>query len=258
MTSYKKKSQKTYDLRGKIKVKDRFPRWGRRIARDASFSRKDVRGDRYHRRGELIPPSTRKTAVDLAREFKKYGIIYVMAGAIPVQYYGRERMSRDVDFVVSLDERRAEGLLRILKKSRYNIIYPGSDKVKSPSDLLNLSMVKIRDLETGSLADIILRPSDVGFKFDEESLRRVREVTFNGENIPLPSPEDYIIMKLKARRPGTHDFEDIISTISAQFNSLDWQYLNRRAEEENLTSLLNYYRDAVKRKLERTEGLEEA
>jgi len=114
-------------------------------------------------------------------------------------------------------------------------------------------MVKIRDTETRSLADIILRPSDTGFKFDEDSLRRVRKVILDGEEILLPSPEDYIIMKLKTRRPGTHDFEDIISTLSAQFNSLDWQYLNKRAGEERLTSLLNYYRDAVKRKLERTE-----
>jgi len=201
----------------------------------------------------LIPPSTRKTAVDLVREFKKRGIMYVMAGAIPVQYYGRERLSRDADFVVSLDERGSEGLLKILKKSRYDVIYPKSDKIRSPSDLLGLGIVKIRDVETGSLADIILRPSDTGFKFDEDSLRRVRKVIFDGEEILLPSPEDYIIMKLKTRRPGTHDFEDIISTLSAQFNSLDWQYLNKRAEEERLTSLLNYYRDAVKRKLERTE-----
>ena len=69
----------------------------------------------------------------------------------------------------------------------------------------------------------------------------------------IPSPEDYIIMKLKVRRPATHDFEDIISTLSAQFHNLDWEYMNKRAEEENLTSLLNYYRDAVKRKLKRVE-----
>ena len=252
MTSYKKKPQKTYDSRRKIRVKARPLKWGQSISKDVAPNKGDNRKDRYSRRGELIPPSTRKTAVDLVREFKKHGIMYVMAEAIPVQYYGRERLSRDADFVVSLDERGSEGLLKILKKSRYNIIYPKSDKIKS-RNLLNLGMVKIRDMETGSLADIILRPSDTGFKFDEDSLRRVRKVIFDGEEILLPSPEDYIIMKLKTRRPGTYDFEDIISTLSAQFNSLDWQYLNKRAEEERLTSLLNYYRDAVKRKLERTE-----
>ena len=45
-----------------------------------------------------------------------------------------------------------------------SVIYPKSDKIKS-RNLLNLGMVKIRDVETGSLAGIILRPSDTGFKF---------------------------------------------------------------------------------------------
>jgi len=39
-------------------------------------------------RGELIPASTRKTAIDLVREFRRRGLKYVLAGAIPVQYSG--------------------------------------------------------------------------------------------------------------------------------------------------------------------------
>ena len=206
-------------------------------------------------RGELIPASTRKTAIDLVREFRRRGLKYVLAGAIPVQYYGRERFSRDVDIVVSLDERGAESLFEILKKDRYTLIYPMKHEreVKSPRDLLELGLVKIRDRETGSLADLILHPSEAGFKFDPESERRMRTVILNGEKVLIPSPEDYLIMKLKSRRPGTHDFEDIISTLSAQFDNLDWNYLNRRAEEERLTSLLNHYKEAVKRKMGRRE-----
>jgi predicted nucleotidyltransferase len=205
------------------------------------------------KRGELIPPSTRKTAIDMVREFRRYGIKYVVAGAIPVQYYGRERLSRDVDFVLSIDRTGAEGLFKILKKKRYKIITPKPDEISSPSSLLSIGVIKLRDEETGSLADIILRSAETGFHFDEEALRRVRRVTFDGEDILIPSPEDYLIMKLKTRRPGTHDFEDIMSTLTAQFRTLDWEYLKRRAREENLTSLLNYYRDAVKWKLERHE-----
>ena len=177
----------------------------------------------------------------------------MLAGAVPVQYYGRERFSRDVDIVLSLDEEGAKNLFNILMKDRYRLIYPlrHEREISSPSDLLNLGMIKIRDVETQSIADIILRPSEAGFRFDEESERRMRTVTLNGEQVLIPSPEDYLIMKLKSRRPGTHDFEDIISTLTSQYNSLDWEYLNRRAEEENLTSLLNYYKEAVKRKMER-------
>ena len=56
-------------------------------------------------------------------------------------------------------------------------------------------------------------------------------------------------MKLKARRPGTHDFEDIVSTLTVQFDSLDWNYLDSRAEEENVKGLLDYYKGAVEKGL---------
>ena len=204
-------------------------------------------------RGELIPPSTRKTAINLIREFEKRGLKYVVAGALPVQFYGRERFSRDVDIVVSLDERGAESLLRILKSGRYAVLYPleHEQALDSARDLAKVGLIKVRDTETRSLIDIILRPSEVGFRFDSEAEARARTVALNGEQILIPSPEDYLIMKLRSRRPSTHDFEDIVSTLSTQLSNLDWTYLERRAEEEKLTSLLNHYREAVERKIKR-------
>ena len=206
-------------------------------------------------KGELIPASARKTAINFVREFRKCGIKYVLAGAFPVQFYGRERYSRDVDIVVSIDEKGAENLFKLLKSSKYALVYSleYEHRISSAMDLLDLRLIKVRDMETRSLVDIILRPSEVGFDFDSESEERVRIVALNGEEVPIPSPEDYIIMKLKSRRPSTHDFEDIISTLSTQFNVLDWSYLGRRAEEENLTSLLNHYKESVERKMKRGE-----
>ena len=206
-------------------------------------------------KGELIPASTRKTAIDLVRELKKRGVKYVLAGALPVQFYGRERLSRDIDIVVSLDERGTENLFELLKSDRYTVLYPleHEQEINSPSDLMRLGLLKVRDTKTRSLVDIILRSTEVGFKFNGEPEDRRRTVVLNGEQILIPSPEDYLIMKLKSRRPGTHDFEDIISTLSTQFNILDWAYLQRRAEEEKLTSLLNHYKEAVERKMKRAE-----
>jgi len=206
-------------------------------------------------KGELIPASTRKTAINLVRELKKRGVKYVLAGALPVQFYGRERLSRDVDIVVSLDERGAESLFELLKSDRYTVLYPlrHEQEINSPSDLMRLGLLKVRDAKTQSLVDVLLRPTEVGFKFGDEPEERARTVVLNGEQILIPSPEDYLIMKLKSRRPGTHDFEDIISTLSTQFNVLDWAYLQRRAKEEKLTSLLNHYKEAVESKMKKAE-----
>lgn len=252
MTRYGRESKRTYDVESRSRSKPftSLRRFASKVSDPTRCSGKtEPRALSY--RGELIPPSTRKTAVDLVRKFKKYGIKHVLAGAFPVQFYGRERFSRDVDIVMALDERGAENLFELLKSGRYTVLYPleHEQKITGPKDLLELGLVKVRDTETQSLVDMVLHPGEVGFKFDNESERRIRTVSLNGEQVPIPSPEDYLIMKLKSRRPGTHDFEDIISTLSTQFSVLDWGYLHRRAEEGNLTRLLNHYKEAVERKV---------
>jgi len=205
--------------------------------------------------GELIPASTRETAINMVRELKKRGVKYVLAGALPVQFYGRERLSRDIDIIVSLDERGAKNLFELLKSDRYTVLYRlrHEQEINSPSDPMRLDLLKVRDAKTQSLVDVLLRPTEVGFRFGDEPEVRARTVVLNGEQILIPSPEDYLIMKRKSRRPGTHDFEDIISTLSTQFNVLDWGYLQRRAKEEKLTSLLNHYNEAVEGKLKKAE-----
>lgn len=207
-------------------------------------------------RGELIPPSVRETATFLVRELKSRGVLYVLAGAFPVQFYGRERLSRDVDVVLYLNKSNSDSVYKLLKSCRYTLIYPleHEQKLDSPSSLFKLNLIKIRDVETDSLVDLILNPEGVGFTFDNESEKRMRTIDIDGEQACIPSPEDYLIMKFKSRRPGTHDFEDIMSTLANQFAMIDWNYLTKRAEKENLTSLLNHYRSAFEKRTQRVDG----
>lgn len=204
-------------------------------------------------KGELLPPSTRKTTIDFVKALQKYGIKYVVVGAVPVQFYGRERFSRDVDFVLDLNSESAQRLFTILKSSRYEIIYPlpHEHEINSPNDLLNWHLVKLKDVKTNSLVDVIVKPENVGISFDSAVMKRMRKVVLNGTRILIPSPEDYLITKLVSRRPSTYDYADIISTLSHQFNKLDWGYLERRARDTNTLTLLNYYREGVERKRRR-------
>ena len=202
-------------------------------------------------RAELVPSSTRETTVRLVGELQNYAIKYVLAGAFPVQFYGRERFSRDVDLVVGVNEKNAQNLFKLLKSGRYTVLYPmeHEKKIDSPESILKINLIKMKDTQTGALVDLILTPREVGFKFDNESEKRMKKVKLNGKEVVMPSPEDYLVMKLKARRPGTHDFEDIVSTLTVQFDSLDWNYLDNRAEEENVKGLLDYYKGAVEKGL---------
>ncbi len=57
----------------------------------------------------------------------------------------------------------------------------------------------------------------------EEAFHRRRSLVVAGRSVWFVSPEDLIVMKLKAGRP--HDFEDAVSVLSAQKGKLDEKYM---------------------------------
>jgi len=199
-------------------------------------------------KGELLPPSVRKTTVDFVKELKKHRIAYVVAGAVPVQFYGRERFSRDVDIVLFLNKKGGQGLLKILNSGYYEVKYPlpHERRLEKPEDLLDWHLLRLKDLRYGGLLDVHLKPERLGL--DEASYDKVKGVKMNGQKIVIPSVEDYLITKLLSRRPSTHDFEDIMSTLINQYQTIDWEYLEGKAKKLGLSHLLNYYREAVERK----------
>ena len=200
-------------------------------------------------RGELLPPSVRRATVDFVKRLESHKIRYMVVGAVPVQFYGRERFSRDVDIAVFLNKRNTADFLKILKSGRYKVRYPlpHEHKLEKPDDLLDWDLLRLVDLEHDSLLDIHLKTEIIGL--DEGSLTKAKNVTINGEQIVIPSPEDYLITKFISRRPSSHDFEDIMSTLINQYHAIDWKYLEDKARKTDVIFLLKYYKEAVEKKL---------
>jgi len=171
----------------------------------------------------------------------------MVVGALPVNYYGRPRLSEDIDLAMILEEGQEAFLFRILKEPKYRILYPNratnpdDPELSSPRDLKEISLVKMRDIATGTLIDLLIRPSAYGLT--RESFSRRRRVRLGGKVISIASPEDYILMKLVSRRPATEDFQDMFTTLVKNFRRLDWPYLERRARELNISHLLGEYRE---------------
>jgi len=172
-------------------------------------------------RGELLPPSVRKATVDFVRQLKKHKVKY----------------------------RAAKFLLELVKSGRYKVRYPfpHEHRLERPEDLLNWHLLRLVDLEYDSLLDVHLRPGEIGL--DDSSLARAKNVTLNGGKVVIPSPEDYLVTKLISRRPGSHDFEDIMSTLISQYRAIDWKYLEAKAEKHGVLFLLKFYKDAIEKKL---------
>jgi len=199
-------------------------------------------------KGELLPPSIQKTTIDFVKKLEKSGIRYLIVGAVPVQFYGRERFSRDVDIALFLDQTNIKFLFKILKSERYRVLYPLSQehKIEKPENLLDWHLLKLKDLKYEGTLDIHLKPERLGL--DKASLDSSKTVELGRTKIIIPAPEDYLITKLISRRPSTHDFEDIMSTLLNQYQVIDWKYLEDKAKELSILHLLNYYKEAVERK----------
>jgi hypothetical protein len=199
--------------------------------------------------GELLPSSVRKATVDFAKMLEKGRFRYLVVGAVPVQFYGRERFSRDVDFVVFLHNKNVAKFFNLLRDERYEIKYPlpHEHKIEKPEDLLSWHLLKLKDTLHNSLLDVHLKPESLGL--DEKSLKKRRIVVLENKRIVLPSVEDYLITKLLSRRPSSHDFEDIMSTLIKQWNKIEWQYLENKAERCDVLFLLKYYKESIEKKI---------
>jgi len=180
---------------------------------------------------QYIPTNVRKSLKDIIMLLNKSKIKHLVLGAIPVQYYGRPRVSWDADvLIVGISK---EELFNLLPSQRYQLVRG------------EMFTFKFKDLETNSFLDIIIEPREVGLT--RESFKRRKIVQLDGANINLPSPEDYIITKLKARRPYTEDFGDLISTLENMYERLDMKYLMEKAKAIKQLHLLQYYLEHIKR-----------
>ncbi|MEM1564131.1 MAG: nucleotidyltransferase [Candidatus Bathyarchaeia archaeon] len=180
-----------------------------------------------------IPEQVKLCLKDLVERLNRHKIRYVVVGAIPVHFYGRPRTSADIDMVVVSCVTKEK--LRKILGYRYTLYYNG--KV----------VLKFIDGVTRTGVDVLLSLNTAGLS--KESLKRLKRVEVDGVRITIPCPEDYVITKLKARRPDTFDFSDVMSVLLNMGEKIDWDYLLKRAEEEGLAHLIKYYREGLKWKV---------
>ncbi|MHB8565751.1 MAG: nucleotidyltransferase family protein [Nitrososphaerales archaeon] len=217
---------------------------------------------------DVIPLAVRKSLGKITEEFAKHGIRAMAVGGIAVVFHGNARLSRDLDIAVAIDTReKAEGLLSLIKRSDlYSLVYPDSTikrdetPLDSAKDLNDVNLIKIKDRQTKVMIDVLLvweeKPSIYGL--DRSSFERAINVEANSEDgketFTIPSPEDFILMKLVARRPATADFEDLFTTMVKNARDLDWSYLSKRAKELKIANLLESYKNLAEEQAKNAES----
>jgi predicted nucleotidyltransferase len=159
-------------------------------------------------------------------------IPFLLIGGLASSVLGRKRWTRDID--VFVHPKMIDYTLRSLAGAGFE------------TRMADIAWLAKADRH-GVCVDVIFR-SCGGIELDDEMLRRAAVHSFRGRRVPLPPPEDLLVMKALAAREDTSRYWH--DAVALAGRPLDWAYLIRRAlqvEPQRVASLLLFAR---------TEGIE--
>lgn len=156
---------------------------------------------------------------------EKSNASYAVIGGIAASSLGRPRSTQDIDIFVRPED--ADAILELLAGAGFRT------EQTNPSWLF-------KAFKEDVLVDIIFR-SEGGFYYDDEMRQRTVKVNYHGRQIPLVSPEDFVLIKCAVHKEEVpHHWHDALSVLSHA--KIDWDYLLHRARKapRRLLALLIY------------------
>jgi hypothetical protein len=160
------------------------------------------------------------------------GIPYMIAGSVSSSFYGKPRSTQDVDIVIDPDSENFDRFIHLLGPQFY---------VSQPAALDALQargMFNIIDTVSGWKVDMILRKAR---PFSQEEFTRRRPAELMGVTTWVLSPEDSILSKLEwtRGRESITQLQDAIHVLITQWDTLDFDYLHRWAQELDIAKELD-------------------
>lgn len=141
---------------------------------------------------------------DLVAWFQAAHVSGVVIGGVAASLLGRPRVTRDVDAMVFVSEAEWAGFLSL--GAKFGFVPRRADAIEFAK---MARVLLVQHGASGIDVDVVFG----ALPFEEEALARAVQVEIRGIRVPLPSPEDLIIMKAVAHRP--RDLADIESVMDA-------------------------------------------
>lgn len=173
-------------------------------------------------------PAILRSIQRLLRILEENDVAYMVIEGYALPFYGRIRTTIDIDLAVAI--KTEEELNRLRSWLQQNNFEVTVGSFQNP-------VIVVLDKRENVEIELWLKPD--GIVFDDEALRRRRKMRLD-ENVEVwvVSPEDFIVNKLARRDRGAVDEQDVKSLLVRQEGKLDWQYLNRRAREAGVITIL--------------------
>ena len=175
-------------------------------------------------------------ALDIAVIFNDLNIPYLVGGSVASSLMGEPRATEDVDIVADLTVDKLILLLQALQPR----FYVSEDAVRD-AIRFKRSFNLIDNDSLGKVDIFVLK--DNPFPQIEFQRRRSQVVRQNPDQmLVLPTPEDIILQKLvwyrMTKNESQRQWRDVLGVMKLQGDRLDFEYLQKWAEELNLSDLL--------------------
>lgn len=187
---------------------------------------------------KFIPTGTEMTwiqdsislAIQLQTIFTDLGIPHYITGGVAAATYGEPRTTRDLDIVIALSLTQLDAMVQRLESEGFYV--PGVEDIRFG----RLQTLGITHQETIARADLMLAGTSA---FDRTQFNRRRAIEIpNRGTLYLASPEDIILNKLRWREQSQSEkqWRDILGILKVQHQTLDFKYLNQKAQALELTN----------------------
>jgi hypothetical protein len=153
---------------------------------------------------------------------------FMLTGSFAMAYYGRPRMTRDLDIVVSLNEEDVIGLVAALAPD----FYVDADSVRAA--VVSQGLFNLMHLATSIKVDLIVRK---GSEYRQVEFARRQPVELNGVKTWIVSREDLILSKLVWAKDSGSELQrrDVRTLLD---DSMDRAYLQRWAARLDVAEAL--------------------
>jgi hypothetical protein len=169
--------------------------------------------------------------IDVSLRFETAGIDFMLTGSMAMNYYGRPRMTRDIDLVVKIAPEQIDVVTELFKDDYY------VDRVAIGKAVAQRSIFNLIHNQTIVKLDCIILKNN---EYRQEEFARRRRITIGDSQTWIVSREDLILSKLYWARDSRSElqFRDIKNLLAGE---IDMPYLVSRAEMLGIQPLLSEF-----------------
>ncbi len=153
----------------------------------------------------------------------------MIIGGYVLPFYGRIRTTVDLHLAVAVKtQAKFDALISLLKSADFE------PTICSPNNPLIIVVDRKERIEL----ELWTKPD--GLELNKETLQRRQKAKLSDDlSAWIVSPEDFIITKLARPDRGAIDEQDVKSVLIRRANKLDTPYLEKRAQETGVLTILN-------------------